>query len=153
MAALLLIASTGSETCSCVIAHSSFDRRQPSVARTQNPTSCPFLRVPLARISMCAIATDHLVTALDQLGDEPAPDRTARSYYEDSHAVLLPSPHLFEDAGRAFIPRNSRGPSRIDGSPGRSRRANQRVRLSRVIKSSLFCAYLSRESPKLVFSE
>jgi len=32
---------------------------------------------------------DHLVPGLDQLGDEPRADGTARSCYEDSHHVLL----------------------------------------------------------------
>ena len=32
---------------------------------------------------------DHLVPSLDQLGDEPGSDRTARSCNEDSHRVLL----------------------------------------------------------------
>jgi hypothetical protein len=34
-------------------------------------------------------AADHLVAALQQLGDEPAADRTARPYHEDSHRSLL----------------------------------------------------------------
>ncbi len=34
---------------------------------------------------------DHLVAAIDQLGDEPGADRTARSGDKDSHRVLLSS--------------------------------------------------------------
>jgi hypothetical protein len=60
MAARPLAISTGSETCSCVINHLSFDRWKPLVVRTQYPTSRPSFRVPLALISICAAATSPL---------------------------------------------------------------------------------------------
>ena len=34
-------------------------------------------------------AADHVVAALDQLGNEPMADHAACSYHEDSHRVLL----------------------------------------------------------------
>jgi hypothetical protein len=45
---------------------------------------------------------DHLVPSIDQLRNEPASDRTARSCYEDAHRVLLSS-HRSDFAG--LLPR------------------------------------------------
>jgi hypothetical protein len=53
--------STGSEMCSCVVNHRLFDRWQQLVARTHDPTSRPFLSVPLARLSQWATAISPLV--------------------------------------------------------------------------------------------
>lgn len=39
----------GSEMCSCVISHLSFDRRQQTVDRSHTAPSSPFLRVPVSR--------------------------------------------------------------------------------------------------------
>jgi hypothetical protein len=36
---------------------------------------------------------DHVVSSLDQLGNEPGANRAARSGYEDSHRILLSSHH------------------------------------------------------------
>jgi hypothetical protein len=49
------------------------------------PAECPYT----LGVSGRPRGADHLVPALDQLSDEPASDRAARSCDEDSHRVLL----------------------------------------------------------------